>query len=339
MDNKKVYFIGDTNSNTGPAIVNNYYKTYLNSKFSFSLKIDNKVHRILNYSVNIKNSDLVIFSGSSFSDLYLITLCKVLRKKIIYIMHGCMEIENKINKKESKLQILLEKKYLKYANLVLCVSNQFSTWLIEKYPQYSDKIMTLTNGIDWDKMPLNKMENSCSINLLSSIGGGVPRKNVKTLCKSIKKINEMTDYRFTLEVFGRDDLDTEEIKKYDFVHYYGKIDRDKMLRQISCTNLFIQNSVFDTFAMAPIEALSVGCSILCSKNVGALSLFDNLLENDVIDDCFDVDEIASKIIYLVKNPNNKRLLSQLDKQKTSFEYRAQELEKYVNTIMNEEYYE
>jgi glycosyltransferase involved in cell wall biosynthesis len=62
----------------------------------------------------------------------------------------------------------------------------------------------------------------------------------------------------------------------------------------------VQNSSFETFGLAVCEALSAGSELLIAKNVGAISVIDNLTEKNIINSPDDIDEIAKKISYFVK---------------------------------------
>lgn len=330
---KSVFFASDSYALTGPSIVNKYYRELLGQEFTFSEKENVFFMRLIRSVINVLKHRVLIISGASKLDYLLIYIAKIFRRKIIYIMHGCIQEENRINKVEREDETRLENFYLETADLVLCVSEQFSCWVKEKYPMYRDKIFTLTNGVDWRIIEKHSEVGNQNKKTISIIGGGVPRKNVKSVCEAISQLNKDACEKYQLKVFGRDDIDTEKIKSYPFVQYYGKVDRAILFREIASTTLFIQNSVFDSFAMAPLEALVCGCSVLCSKNVGALSLFNNLESTDIIEDCFDVEEIKEKVIYLLSTPNHDRLLNGLDELETSFEHRADELRKYTYQLI------
>lgn len=329
---KDAFFISDSYALTGPSIVNKYYREYLGEKYTFAPNETNHFRRAVHSLKAIVFHKAIVFSGASKMDRIFIFAAKLLGKKMIYIMHGCIVHENKINHVNNPSVERMESIYLKNADLVLAVSEQFAVWVKEKFPHVAHKVKTLTNGVDWSCLEGDFSAEKADENLISIVGGGVPRKNVASVCEAIDLLNR-EGYQFELKVFGRDDLLTEKVKSYSFVHYFGKIPRKEMLREIAQTSLFIQNSIFDSFALAPLEALTCGCSILCSKNVGALSLFGDLEENDVIEDCFDTQEIKQKILFVLENPNHDRLESALDKDQTSYEYRAKQLDEYIQQLI------
>ena len=332
---KDVYFASDSYALTGPSIVNKYYRQLLGHEFTFAAVEKNPLKRLFGAAKNVAAHKVVIISGASKYDYALITIAKLLRKKVIYIMHGCMEAENLINKAVRADETRLERFYLNTADKILCVSEQFAGWVKENYPKHQKKVFALTNGVDWEIIQDMGTVDCADALSISIVGGGVPRKNVKTVCEAVDKINRSLGVTYELKVFGRDDLDTPAVKSYPFVRYFGKIERKRLFEEIAGTSLFIQNSIFDSFAMAPLEALLCGCSVLCSKNVGALSLFQTVQEQDVIQDCFDSEEIKEKILFALANPNHDRLLAGLDKEETGFPHRAQQLREHVNALIED----
>ena len=68
-------------------------------------------------------------------------------------------------------------------------------------------------------------------------------------------------------------------------------------------DLYIQNSYYETFGLAVAEAISMGCDILLSKNMGVLSIIDNIYGDMIIQDNEDVDEIKNKIEKKMNSKN------------------------------------
>lgn len=330
----KAYFVSDSYANTGPAIVNKYYKKYLNSReYVFAKHCKSKVSRVVNDIYHILKSKVIVFSGASKADILYMKLCKILRRKMIYIMHGCIQEENKINCVKNESETQLELLYLKNVDLILGVSERFVKWIESYYPQVKGKIQSLPNGVDWEiDLPQNC---NCVLksNTIAIVGGGIPRKNVLSVCKAVDELRNETKTEYVLKVFGRDDLYTEQIKQYAFVKYYGKIPRKEMFSELQDSCLFIQNSIFESFGMAPLEALMLECNVLCSANVGSLSIITTLEESDMIKECSDVQEIKEKIQYNMEHPNHNRLMEGLDKERTSFKARAKELEQYIEQVI------
>ena len=161
--------------------------------------------------------------------------------------------------------------------------------------------------------------------MVFSIGGGMPRKKIRYICEAVKRLREEYDRDMFLCVIGDTGADSEVIDSYDFVDNRGLVSFREAVELFREAAVFVQNSCFETFGLAPLEALVCGCPILCSRHVGALGIIKDLHSEDVIDDCEDPDEIAAKIKYLIENSNAKRLIADLEWESNSWKVRSREL--------------
>ena len=315
----KIFFIGDFCSNNGPASVNKALRKIMPDNTLYSIETK-QYKRIIELFMKIRQADLVLFSGLSKINIIGFKITKLLRKKSAYLMHGSHFIESKLNQNPDQNLIRIEKKVLELAPTIICVSENFMNCIKENYPQYESKITYANNGIDWDMVDLSKYNNiKREENMLLSVGGGVPLKKIEVICKAIDHLNVKKGYNLKLTVIGASGFDTNKIKSYPFVTYIEKIDKKEMAHYYKMASLYIQNSEFETFGLATVEALVCGCNLLVSQNVGAISIMKDLKSTDMIIDTSDVEEISIKIAYNLLNDNNKRLIGSIEKDKTSIE--------------------
>lgn len=328
-----ILFIGDYKANTGPSNVNKNLKKYLSNEVLY-LNSKNIIMKSIELIVKTFYSKVIIISGVSRINLIAIKLAKLLDKKMIYILHGCIEYENKINNLNNSGGETIEKECFESAHCILAVSENYMRWFKEYYPKYKYKTSYLNNGIEWEV--LDKVRNITSIerepNTIITMGGGRPQKNNVKICEAIKLLNNKSGNKLKLIVLGRDYEDTEKIKSYDFVDYVGQVNHDEIYIYLKKAGILIQNSTVESFGLAPIEALLSGCDILVSKNVGASCIMQSIEETDIINDCNDINEIAEKIEYLLNNTNNVRLLDGIDRDKTSCKYAANRLMRLIEEL-------
>ena len=194
-----------------------------------------------------------------------------------YIFHGCVEYENAINLEPDEKMTRVERRTLELADLIICVSETFCLWAKEFYPMYAHKITFVTNGIDEPAAAGGSKERDP--HMILSVGGGMPRKKIIHICEAV---------------------DTGRIRSYPFVDDRGLVSVREAYDLYRSAALFVQNSCFETFGLAPLEALSAGCPILCSRHVGALSLIKGAGDCDVIERYDDPDEIAAKIKKILR---------------------------------------
>lgn len=319
-----ILFIGDLISNTGPANVNKDYMHYLSGKVKFIVE-KNKFIRLIKSLFYIFFAKTVIISGISQVNSYACIFSHLLKKKVIYLMHGCLIYEEKQNRfKSNPHRENMEKKMLFYADKIITVSEQFACFVQDFYPVVKGKVTYVNNGIEWSRYSNSNVHNRDMFMILS-MGGGRPQKNNLVICKAVKILNEKYNLPFKFIVLGRDYADTEKIKKSPYTTYVGQIPYEDTLIWLRRAYIYVQNSSFEPFGLAAIEALCSGCNLLLSKNSGAISIFNSISESDIIDDCHDAEEIANKIRNIYNNPNNNRLLSGIDKERTSCKFSSNKI--------------
>lgn len=334
----RTFIVGDYITGTGPA---NVTKEYIRCfpKGTLYQKRTSKLGRVPELLVNILKCDVILFSGYSAQNVLGMKIAKAFNKKTAYLVHGAITLENSINHAENDLQTRVEEETLLRADLLLAVSSKFADWLKETYPQYADKISYVTNGVDFDYLKSSNegFDNTDVIrrnDRILSIGGGMPRKMILSICKAVEIINNQSDNPLTLTVIGAEGFDTDKIKTYPFVEYLGLVDAEKKDELFRSSALFIQNSSFETFGLAVFESLMSGCSILTSKVAGALDLLPFAKAEDIIFDCNSEKEIAEKIMYLLDNPNNERLKSCINEKDATWESRTTKMLNKLSELVN-----
>lgn len=347
-----ILIIGDYYSGTGPALVTRYYIETLTGKklssggdtgdsaagagressVSFGsgtpkagyIASRGKAARFFELIFKIPRASVLFISGHSRQNILAMRIGRLFGKRSAYLMHGAVEYENSINQAENKQMAADERKMMEMADMILAVSGQFESWLREHYPQYADKTDHVTNGIDWDILTENATGDERDPEGIISVGGGMPRKCIINVCKAIEKLNA-NGHSLTLTVAGDKGADSDKIAAYPFVRDIGLVSHEELMREYHRNRIFIQNSVFETFGLAPLEALLSYADVLISKECGALSVIKKTEDMDIIDDPGNIEEIASKIETLLKEENHTRLLVELDKESTSWRKRAAEL--------------
>lgn len=329
----RIFLAGDYRTGTGPANVTKNYLECL-PKDTLYLKAQSKLFRVPEILIKTMLADVVLYSGYSRQNLLGLKWARILKKPSAYLMHGCVEHENAINGVPNAEMNRVERTTMALADRTFAVSEWFAGWLRDNYPEYKDKIDAAVNGVDFTL--LRETENSDdkrNPRQILSIGGGMPRKKIKYLCEAVQLLNsKASDEPVRLIVIGDRGLDTKEIDGYPFVENKGLISFEETKALLHSSALFIQNSCFETFGLAPLEALLCGASILLSKQVGALELFPGIQETDVIQNYADTEEIAVKIDYLLQHANAKRLINEIDKESTSWEARTCQLVKKLEQI-------
>ncbi|MCR4591314.1 MAG: glycosyltransferase family 4 protein [Lachnospiraceae bacterium] len=337
----KVFLAGDYYSGNGPA---NATKGLLRAMpgNTLCLKTRSKLLRAAEIWLKVRRSDFVVFSGHSRQNIFGMKCAARAGVPSVYIMHGAVEYENNINRVPDEGMAADEREMMRLADRILAVSPVFEEWLKEHYPEYADKTGHLTNGVEWSEYYVNlsgprnvdndhgggSSDASSYVNQslsVFSVGGGMPRKRINKICEAVKLLRDREGMDISLDVAGDRGADTDEIDSCGFVHDHRIIDRDEMKSLYRKSRVFIQNSVFETFGLAPVEALLSGCDIMISGCCGVKEILPGLKPEDIINDPEDPEEIAEKLKAVFENGNNARILSSVDIRGTGWEKRAEEL--------------
>ncbi|EHU5174108.1 TPA: glycosyltransferase family 4 protein [Vibrio parahaemolyticus] len=277
--NKRIIYFGNIFNNSGPSIVNrNLYAELSDSVFFFE---DKSWLGKLRTLYKVLYSDVVVLSGLGILNFLGLIVGFLSRKKIVYLMHGAIKIEEEF-RNYSLASRMFEYFSLMIASKIYCVSKSYKLLVINKlcYRKYANKIVIIPLGFQSEVAPNEILNGSGEADkeklVIVTVGGGRREKNILSLCRVLSSL----DLNIELRVIGPDGLDTNEIKKFDFVNYLGTVHHTELMGLFSTSNLYIQYSLVDSFGLAPLEAVQQGCNLLVTKEVG---LSDFLPSSAIVD--------------------------------------------------------
>jgi glycosyltransferase involved in cell wall biosynthesis len=331
----KLFLIGDFQSDNGPGTANKQILRSLSKGHIIRYsKAQSRPGRIIESFEKIIVSDAVVICSKSQINYFVINVAKHFKKKIFYVMHGCSSYEAKLNNpniSEQEVQALRDYEYFIVANAdkTICVSEFFMDFMKHRIPEYKVKFDYIYNCIDIKNIsqftpPTSTLERN---NQIVSIGGGMKHKNILSIVKAAQQLQP----KLPVFVIGVDGPDSSDIKRQENTEWEGLLSHSDVLHLLSESKIYVQNSTFETFGLAAIEALYCGCDLLISDQMGCKDLFSTLTNNDVINDVHDQEEIRQKLDYLEKHSNNKRLREGFRKELVSHQW---QLEKF-NHIFEE----
>lgn len=332
----KILFCGNYRKNTGPSQANRQLIKYFPREIDY-LKSKNKIIEFLEAVFKVFKSDVVIFSSARYINVPIICWAKLLRKRCIYIVHGYTKavtiIDNIPNPKVCKIEsVCLEK-----SDLILCVSVPFLKFMQNECPEYAHKMKDLTNPVDWDEMSkINSDENiKKDENLIISAGGDRKLKKNLQVAQAIETLNKEKGMNLRYEIYGAKSNPgmTKEIENISCCSFIGNVSRAEFLDRLRISALYIQNSILESFGLAPVEAIICGNNLLISKYVGARDIIKGLKPEDIIDDPDNIEEMAAKIEAVLKNGNNGRLLNSIDRKTTSGNFAVNRLMEYCRSLL------
>lgn len=321
----KILFLGYTKNNSGPSNVNKGITSNLTNEY-WTIPYENKW---ISWGVSILKlffCDVLVVSGLSRHGALLTKLAKKINKKAIYIMHGCYTAEMELNEETpSAKETEYERCLLELSDLILPVSKRYMLWLIERYPQYSDKMDYLYNGVEENKTSYEGVERKKGT--VIAAGGDRKLKNNIVVAQAMKEL----DSKAKLQVYGYIH-NPDNLPKCDNVKFMGLVSQKEFYEQMASTDVFVLNSLLESFGLSAIDALNCGCSVLISKYAGVVDILE-LKDSDIIFDPMDKNEIASKVKYLIEHPNNERLVARIDYDNLSYKAEIERLTHFCTVLL------
>lgn len=323
----KTLFVGDTQGNTGPVNVNKKLVQHFTADF-LCVKQGGKLAQLWDGVRKMIRCDVVVASGVARKACVFFGLAKILRKKTVFIMHGCAAYEYRMNGQTNVKRNLMQEEFLlETADLLLPVSKKFMLWVHNRYPHYADKTKYLFNGIDADTAVSRRITQKKRGSIIAT-GGDRKVKNNSVVAQAVERIGGSVKF----DIYGLIYHSAPEGNAH--TAYRGLIPHDLYMEKMEEAELFVLNSIFETFSISTIEALQCGCSVLVSEAAGVTDLLA-LEENDIIHDPMDADEIEAKIRYLLEHPNNECLMSKLDLKEYSYQKSVERLKDLCFSLVGE----
>ena len=89
---------------------------------------------------------------------------------------------------------------------------------------------------------------------------------------------------------------------------HGRLEGKELLKILSKNNIYTFPSTFEEGMPATVlEAMGFGCSIVTSISGGLIDIFENKINGFTIDP-LDVNDIAKKIDFLLKDQNSRKTI-------------------------------
>ncbi len=199
---------------------------------------------------------------------------------------------------------------LKKANYIITPSNHSKNLLKEIYSLPESRIKVIHNGADSLYAGSDEPVENLPDKFILYLGRINKMKNIGALLKAYYKIMNSIEHK--LVIIGNDknaffkELNSAKCNfPEDRIIFLENISTARKNFILSKASLFVFPSLYEGFGLPPIEAMAKGCPVIVSDNS---SLTEVCGDAAVYIDPENVDEIASKIIYVL---NNRDLLKQL----------------------------
>lgn len=321
----RILLAGNGLQNNGPSNVNKEIIKYKPGNLLY-VKSSNRYLKYLEGIAKLICAQVLVVSGISRMGFFLTKVSRLLGKKVVFIMHGSAEYEAKMEGTlGAEKSIYWESRIINMADRVLPVSEKYSLWVKKQYPQYAEKVRYWHLGVNQHGICQNEKREAGSV---AAAGGDRKLKNNLTVSNAIERL----DGRAKLRVYGS--VNGAPPCENKHTEWVGELPHEDFINELKNAGVFVVNSTIESFNMSVMEALSCGCSILVSDQVGAAGLLD-LQETDIIYDTENEEEISKKIMFLINNPNNQRLCAAIDWEEISWQKAVRRLEGICTELVSQ----
>ncbi len=206
----------------------------------------------------------------------------------------------------------IERTGMQEANHVVCVSYLTSQIVRKRYSIAPRKLSVVYNAVDLPDLseellrPISHREK-----IVLFLGRLTMQKGPEYFLQAARKVvDHYPKVRFVMA--GSGDMITKcvklaaDLKLGSSVTFTGFLRGRDIDRIFAMADLYVMPSVSEPFGIAPLEALSHNVPVIISKQSGVSEVLTHALKVDF----WDIDEMANKILAVLKHPPLQRTLRQ-----------------------------
>ena len=310
----RTLLLSSVEGNSGPDAVNRkIVEHWPETEDIITIRQCSRLGKITRSFLAARSADVVVSAAGDWLEILACSAFHRIGIPVVCFNHGYLPFENEANNLGlSGSKVAAYKKYLKEADLVVANSKHQMHFLQQMQPELTVKTAYVNNAVE--PFPQQKREGKKSEKAIIAVSGGTrPIKGNEVVARAIRR---MADHGITceLQVFGYSYADNPALMKaLDSIdgQLFGQVSAWQFLERLGNADIFVMNSRHESFGLSALDAISAGTSVLLSKNCGVADLL-SLDETDVVQDCENEEEIASKLIHLLEYPNAKRVYESID---------------------------
>jgi len=231
----------------------------------------------------------------------------ILPVPLIVKFHGTNSyIQQQMYEQVNKLIYLQEKEHMDRADALASVSMNTAT-NYESFYEIHRNIKILYNSIDIPPL-LYRENNSKTIVYTGTL---TKLKGIRSLLQAWNLVHEACPDT-TLRIFGKGSFDSIagllNSSAHPSVRYEGFVTRDQLYTAFSDASGAIFPSYTECFAIAPLEAMAVGCPVIYTERVSGPELISNGI-NGLLVDPDNFQQIADAILSLINSSTLRKSFS------------------------------
>jgi len=197
----------------------------------------------------------------------------------------------------------IEREGMEKADRIIAVSHFTKRVIVDKYGINPDKISVVHNAV----YPIQEGHKQ---EIVLFLGRLTIQKGAEFFLQAAQKVKDYEpDARFVVAGFGdmlpRLITQAVDMGIADKVIFTGRLTEEEVKHIYGISSVYVMPSVSEPFGITALEAISAGTPTIASKTAGFSEAFKNCLRVDF----WDTDEMANKIISLLRYDPLHRTLS------------------------------
>ena len=201
----------------------------------------------------------------------------------------------------------IERDGMQNADQIIAVSDFTKKVIVDKYGINPNKISVVHNAV----YPILEGKKQ---KIVLFLGRLTLQKGPEFFLKSAKKVLEYENCKFVVAGIG--EMLPELIEKAvamgiaDKIIFTGRLSEEEVKYIYQIASVYVMPSVSEPFGITALEAISAGTPTIASKTAGFSEAFKNCLKVDF----WDTDEMANKIISILRYEPLRKTLKENGKQ-------------------------
>jgi glycogen synthase len=208
----------------------------------------------------------------------------------------------------------IERKGMHAADRIIAVSGLTKSIIVGRYGVSPDKVEVVYNGVEHNGSRNYNFETSAirkDEKIVLFLGRITMQKGPEYFLGAAKKVLDIMDnVKFVMA--GSGDMMNRSIEQAarlgigQKVLFTGFLRGDEVERVYRMADLYVMPSVSEPFGIAPLEALNNDVPVIISRQSGVSEVLKHVLKVDF----WDIDEMANKIVAVLKYPPLQTALKQ-----------------------------
>jgi glycosyltransferase involved in cell wall biosynthesis len=193
----------------------------------------------------------------------------------------------------------IERAGMQAADRVVAVSRRVAAMCVERYGVDPARIRVVYNGVEADTRPAEPERIRGPVVLF--LGRVTLQKGPDWFVEAARRVLDV-EPEASFVLAGTGDMLPRVIERaaeLGIAHRFffpGFVDRERASQLFALADVFVMPSVSEPFGIVPLEAMDRGVPVIVSRQSGSSELLRNALKVDF----WDVDDLASKIVSVLR---------------------------------------